>query len=209
MGNALNRRASILLAAALCAACTSSATPPPTATVTPTATSHLSTHEGPVEQQTLPPSWTPTLTPTASHTPTPTPVTPTPVPSIAEVCASLIVDAGFEDGHVFLWGDTITVMFGTPLSVVRDPATNAAEPVRVRFLATHVESDENLGVQGEGGQTSVMDLAANRLTEPGLYTWKVVVYGDRIGEQCAHEGTFYVYPSSEDVPATSEATEEN
>ena len=119
------------------------------------------------------------------------------------------MDAGFEDGHVFLPGETITMMFGTPISLVRDPATNAIVPVLVRFMATHVESEETLGVQGAGGQTHVMELAASRLTNPGYYTWKAVVYDDSFGEQCAHEGYFYVYPTREDVPMTIEVTVES
>lgn len=117
------------------------------------------------------------------------------------------MNAGFENGHSFAWGDTITVMFGTPNSLVRDPATNAIVPVLVRFMATHAESEETFGVQGVGGQTHVMQLAASRLTNPGYYTWKTVVYSNGFGEQCAHEGDFYVYPASEDIPATAEATE--
>jgi hypothetical protein len=129
------------------------------------------------------------------------------VPSLDDLCASFTVDAGFEDGHIFLPDDTITMMFGTPLHLVRDPATNEAVPVLIRFMATHDESEETTGVQGSGGQTHVMELAASRLTNPGHYTWKVVIYSDSFGEQCAHEGDFYVYPTLDDVPATAEATE--
>jgi len=54
-----------------------------------------------------------------------------------------------------------------------------------------------------------MELDASRLVDAGHYTWKVVVYSNSFGEQCAHEGDFYVYPTRDDVPATAEATEES
>ncbi len=161
-------------------------------------------------QQTLPPSWTATFTSTPSRTPSPSPVPPTltatPVPGIAEICASFVVDYAFEDGHRFFPDDTITILFGTQQTLARDPATNTVEPVQARFLATHLESGENLGVQSDGGQLAVMELAASRLPQNGDYTWKAYLYGARMGEQCTHEGSFSLYDAAQDLPAAAEAT---
>jgi hypothetical protein len=197
----------------LCAACTSAVTPSPIPTaLPPTATAHLSTHQGPVVPLTLPPTWTATFTPSPTNTLTPTPITPTatstPLPSLAQLCASFTLDYSFDDGHVFVWGDTITMLYGTPYKIVRDPLTNNAVPVRIRFLATHADSGENLGVQSDGGQTSGMQLDAERLTTPGYYTWKLFVYADSFGERCLHEGNFYVYPSEMTTEPTAEVTPE-
>jgi hypothetical protein len=131
-----------------------------------------------------------------------------PVPSLAEVCASFTLDYEFDDGHIFFWGDMITMFYGTDYRLVRDPVTNEAVPVLIRFLATHVASGENLGVQSSGGQISAMQLDAERLTEPGYYNWKLFVYGDSFGEACLHEGNFYVYPSEAEATAMVEATSE-
>ncbi|MEP7291261.1 MAG: hypothetical protein ABI835_05735 [Chloroflexota bacterium] len=206
--NALTLCAALVL---LGAACTSGVTPTPASTpLPPTPTSRLSTHEGPLVFATLPPSWTPTFTPSPTATLTPTPVTPTAtataVTSLDDLCDTFTVDYAFADGRTFFWGDTIAMTFGTPLTIVRDPATHALVPLLVRFLATHVESGENLGAQTEGGQVAGMELDASRLVTPGYYTWKVSVYIAGIGERCVHEGNFYVYPSALDLTPTAEVT---
>lgn len=132
----------------------------------------------------------------------------TPIPLLAEVCDTFTLFYEFDDGHIFFWGNTITMLYGTPYRMVRDPATNRVVPVQIRFLATHVETGENLGIQSDGGQISGMQLDAERLTEPGYYTWKLFVYSDSFGEKCLHEGDFYVYPSAADATAAAEATSE-
>jgi hypothetical protein len=121
------------------------------------------------------------------------------VPSLSELCASFEVTPSFEDGHSFQWDDTITIIYGTPLQVVRDPATSNVVPLLVRFLATHPLSGENLGVQLEGGQIFGMELPVSQLPRSGYYDWKAAIYGEGIGEQCVHTGYFFVYQAREAV----------
>ncbi len=196
----------------LCAACTSGVTLTPTITPSVTPTSRFSTHVGPVVRATLPPTWTPTPTPLPTRTLTPTPVTPTPtaspVPSLADLCDSLQVVSGFDDGHVFQWTDTIEVFFGTPLTDVADPKTGAPIALTVRFLATHSASGENLGAQLAGGQIFGMELPVDQLPQPGDYTWQIAISGDGIDDQCLHSGSFSVLPPEATPETTAEATPE-
>ncbi len=196
----------------LSAACTSGVTPTPTITPSVTSTARFSTHEGPIVRATLPPTWTPTPTPLPTETFTPTPVTPTltasPVPSLADLCDSLQVVSGFDDGHVFQWTDTIEVFFGTQLTTVADPDTGALITLTVRFLATHSASGENLGAQLAGGQVFGMELPVDQLPLPGDYTWQIAVSGDGIDDQCVHTGSFSVLPPESTPEVTSEATSE-
>jgi len=172
--------------------------------MTATATARFSTHTGPVVRATLPLPWTETYTPLPSATFTATPVTPTvtltPVPSLADLCASFEVTPSFADGHSFGWDDTIILFFGTTLQTVRDPDTQAVVPLTVRFLATHPLSGENLGAQLDGGQVFGMELPINSLPRPGYYTWKAWVEGDGIGERCVHQGFFFVYRAATEIP---------
>lgn len=196
----------ILLGAACRPAITLTPTPTPSAT-TP-ALPPFPTYIGPLIRATLPPSWTPTFTPTASDTWTPTPITPTatltPVPQLTDLCASLVVQPEFVQGHTFQWNDTITLIYGSPLTSVSASDQGTPVPIRVRFLALHVQSGENLGVQLDGGQTFAMQLPVNRLPHPGYYRWTVTIYGDGIGDRCPHTGSFFVAAP----PATAEATAE-
>jgi hypothetical protein len=218
LGKIPNRVAAPFAALLICAACSGTPTPTPTTPASPTPTLHLSTHAGPLVRATLPPTWTTTPTPLPTATLTPTPVTPTatltPVPSLAELCDSFTVDYAFDDGHSFRWNETIAMLFGTPFSAVRDPATQRVVPLTVRWLATHRLSGENLGVEVGGGQRFGMELPISRLPRPGFYEWTVAVYGDGIGEQCRHTGIFFASRSAIDltptleIAATAEATTE-
>jgi hypothetical protein len=214
LGKTPSRFAAPLVALLICAACSGTATPTPTATLSPTPTLHLSTHAGPLVRATLPPTWTETPTSHPTRTFTPSPVIPTvtltPVPNLAELCASFSVDYEFPDGHTFRWGDTITMLFGTTLSAVRDPVTQTVVPLTVRWLATHPLSSENLGIELAGGQLFGMELPVSRLPRPGYYQWKAAVYGEGIGEQCQQTGYFFVYRDESEATdeATAEATRE-
>lgn len=195
------------------AACSATPTPTPSITPTPMPTSRFSTHVGPVVRETLPPTWTSTPTPTASRTSTPTPITPTatatPVPDLASLCDSFQFINSVADGHAFQWSDTIQMIYGTPLTTVRDPDTGALVPLTIRFLATHTATGENLGVQMDGGQVFGMELSVDQLPHPGAYTWRLAVSGDGIADQCVHTGSFFVYPPPiSTVEATPEATSE-
>lgn len=209
MGKTPNRFFAALLVISLVgAACSPPATPTPTVATTPTPTSHLSTHEGTLVRATLPPTWTETPTPLPTHTFTPTPVTPTatltPVPSLDDLCDTFTVSASFDDGHVFEWGDTLTMVFGTTLTAVAEPVTGLPVALTVRWLATEQISGENLGVELDGGQMFAMELPISRLPRSGTYDWMVAIYGAGIDPQCAHDGSFVVEPP----PATDEATAE-
>lgn len=212
MGNPPKPIATLLVALLMCAACSAAVTPTPTTPPFTTPTLRLSTHAGPLVRATLPPTWTETPTPLPTLTPTPTPITPTatltPVPSLDELCASFSVDAAFEDGHTFRWNESIAVLFGTTLSAVRDPATQAVVPLTVRWLATHALSGENLGVELQGGELFGMELPVNRLPRPGYYGWSVAIYGDGIGEQCKQGGYFFVFRSGSDRTPTDETAPE-
>ncbi len=193
----------LLCAGLACAACAPQPIPTPTETASPTPTDRFPTHAGPIIRATLPPAWTLTYTPLPTLTPTPTPVTPTatatPLPSLSELCDSFTVDTQFQDGDTFGWNDTLSMVFGTTLSAVRDPASGNAITLVVRFLATRPADGENLGVQLDGGQVSAIQLPVDQLPGPGDYDWKVAVYGDGIGEQCVHAGSFVVTRSAADL----------
>lgn len=203
--------AALLVVSLLGAACSPPVTPTPTTVTTPTPTSRLSTHEGTLVRATLPPTWTqtPTLTPTATLTPTP--VTPTatltPVPSLDELCDSFTINYPFADGHTFQWNDTIAMLFGTTLTAVVDPGAGMPVPITVRWLATHRQSGENLGVELGGGEIFALELPVSRLPRPGTYDWTVGVYGAG-GAQCVHEGAFVVNAPPPDAESTTEATAE-
>ena len=189
----------------ICAACSPAVTPTvpaPLPSLSPTETSRLSTHTGSVIRATLPSTWTETPTPSATPTPTSTPITPTatptPIPGLAALCESFDVQAQFADGHVFGWNDSLLLFTGTSLTNVFDPATHQTVLLTVRFLATQVETGENLGVQFAGGQVFGLELPIHQLPGPGNYTWKVGVYGNDI-EHCIHTGTFVVTRSAEDL----------
>ena len=205
MANARNFLSAALVAAfTVCAACSPNVTPTlPLQKPSPTETSRFSTHTGPIIHATLPSTWTETPTPSATVTPTPTPVTPTAtptlIPGLATLCDSFSVQAQFSEGHTFGWNDTLVLFTGTSLTSVFDAATHKTITLMVRFLATEVETGENLGVQFAGGQVFGMELPINRLPAPGTYTWKVGVYGsDDIG-RCSHKGTFSVTRSADDL----------
>lgn len=212
MANARNRLIAVLVAAStVCAACSPNVTPTlPLPKPSPTETSRFSTHTGPIIHATLPSTWTETPTASATLTPTPTPVTPTAtptlVPGLATLCDAFSVQAQFSEGHSFGWNDTLALFTGTPLTSVFDAATHKTITLTVRFLATEIETGENLGVQFAGGQVFGMELPINRLPEPGTYTWKAGVYGsDEIG-RCIHKGTFVVTRSADDLlTATAQA----
>ncbi len=202
--------AALILLGAACRPSVATPTPTPTPSVTPPAIPPLDTYTGPLIRATLPPTWTPTFTPTASVTWTPTPMTPTasltPVPQVADLCASLTVQPGFTQGHTFQWDDTISLIYGTPLTVVSLSDQGTPVPISVRFLALHVQSGLNLGVQLDGGQTFVMQLPANRLPQPGYYRWTITLYGDGLGDRCPHTGSFFVAAPLATAEATAEAT---
>ena len=88
---------------------------------------------------------------------------------------------------------------GTPLSAVLNPATGKAIPLTVRFLANNLLNGQNQGVELNGGLVAVMELPINQLPGPGLYTWKVAIYGDGMDEQCLHQGFFFVTRSADDL----------
>jgi hypothetical protein len=118
---------------------------------------------------------------------------------LATLCDSFSVQAQFSDDHVFGWNDTLVLFTGTPLTSVFDAAAHKTVTLTVRFLATEIETGENLGVQFAGGQVFGMELPINRLPVPGTYTWKAGVYGsDEIG-RCIHKGTFIVTRSADDL----------
>src|SRR6185295_4972326 len=114
---------------------------------TESATSHFSTHTGPIVRVTLPATWTETPTPSATLTPTATPVTPTatptPAPLLADLCASFNVQYEIPDGHSFGWNGALVMGFGTSLSAVLNPATGKTIPLTVRFLATNLLNRQN------------------------------------------------------------------
>lgn len=193
------------------AACTSAPTPPPaTATLTPSPTSRFSTHEGPIIRATLPPTWTITPSPLPTSTPTATPVTPTmtptAVPALADLCPSFTLTHALTDGHVYGWSETLTLVLGTELTAVTDPATGETVPLAVRFLATNPLDGKNLGAQLPGGQVAILELPIYQLPEPGLYRWQASVYGEGIGDQCVRSGWFIVVRRSSDLATLAAAT---
>jgi hypothetical protein len=169
----------------------------------PTETALYSTHVGALVRATLPATWTETPTPTATLTPTATPVTPTAtpttVPQLADLCSSLTVSAQFSSGSTFHWNNVIVMALGTPLTAVLDPVTHQSIPLTVRFLALNLLTQQNQGVQINGGLVALMELPVSHLPGPGLYMWKVAVYGDGIGEQCARQGFFLVVRTADDL----------
>ena len=204
--------AALLVVSLIGAACSPPVTPTPTADVILTPTSRLSTHVGTLVRATLPPTWTqtPTLPPTATFTPTP--ITPTatltPLPRLSELCDTFAVSTGFEDGHVFQWDGTITMLFGTTVMTVAEPGNETPVPITVRWLATERESGENIGAELAGGEIFAMELPVNRLPRPGTYDWTVGVYGSGGDAQCVHTGTFVVNAAPPDTESTAEATSE-
>ncbi len=222
LGNAAKRQNAALLAfrlilalvALLFAACSPvvvTPTPaPPTAALTLTPTLRFSTHTGPVVRATLPPTWTETPTPLPTSTPTATPITPTatatPAPLLADLCPSFTVTRRFTDGHIFGWSESLTLVFGTNLSAVTDPATGKVIPVTVRFLATNPLDGKNLGAQLAGGQVAILELPIYQLPEPGFYTWKAAVYGEGIDEMCVQRGWFVVVRTDGDLANLATAT---
>jgi hypothetical protein len=120
------------------------------------------------------------------------------------LCDSFTVDYAFEDGHSFRWSESIAMLFGTTFSAVAAPNTGVPVPVTVRWLATHRQSGENLGLEVSGGQLFGMELPVSCLPHPGFYDWTVAVYSAVIGERCAHSGTFFVSRSALDLTSTPE-----
>ncbi|MFN8449861.1 MAG: hypothetical protein U0521_15070 [Anaerolineae bacterium] len=110
--------------------------------------------------------------------------------------------------HVFEWGDTLTMLFGTTLTAVAEPVTRLPVALTVRWLATERTSGENLGVELDGGQMFAMELPISRLPRSGTYDWTVAIYGAGIDAQCTHEGSFVVEPPPATDEATAEATPE-
>ena len=131
-----------------------------------------------------------------------------------DLCDTLEVDFPYEDGHIFVPDETILLVFGTTerfwesqiraatrtpadpslelTSEATSPPVILTEPVMVRFLATHRETGENLGVQTAGGDMTALELPISQLPLPGLYDWSISIYVDTLGEQCTHTGTFVV-----------------
>ncbi len=202
----------IVLSAALIAACALTAcnpgvTPAPSLSPSLTPTALFATHVGTIIRATLPPTWTPTPSPLPTRTFTATPITPTatetPAPTLNSLCESFQFVSGFADGHLFQSSDTLEIIYGTPISAVRDPDTGALVPLIVRFLATHPRSGENLGVQLDGGQIFGMELPVDQLPHPGFYTWRLAVSGDGIADQCVHTGYFFVAGANATTPESA------
>jgi hypothetical protein len=152
-----------------------------------------------------------TSTPLPSASPTATPLTPTltptSAPALEDSCASFTLTHSIDNGHVFGWSDTLSMVLGTELSAVTDPATGQPVPLAVRFLATNPLDGENLGAQLPGGQVAILQLPIYELPEPGLYRWQVSVYGEGIGDQCVQEGWFVVVRTAGDLATLAAATE--
>ncbi len=133
---------------------------------------------------TLPPTWTPTFTPTpapptATLTPPPSP-TPAPTLTAAEICDSLTLLYEIPPRHVYRWEQVIPFAF-----------TIEADDVVVRFVATHHATEENQGLQLEGGQSYLFEFQVSLLPRPGLYDWSLVVHSPHYGDLCAREGLFF------------------
>jgi hypothetical protein len=207
-------KALLLVTLWLCVSC--AASPRPTSTAAPVpATSLYNTSAAPLARATLPPTWTPTptLTPSLTLTPSQT-LTPTATYSLDDLCATLEVDFPYNDGHLFAADDTLLLFFGTvertwtsPIQPAT-PAPNATsppsisnttprlalltEPIRVRFMAAHRDTGENLGAEAAGGEITALELPVSQLPLPGLYDWSVSIYIGTLGAQCTQTGTFSV-----------------
>ncbi len=121
------------------------------------------------------------------------------MPDLASLCDSLTINNSIPEGHTYGWNDVISLIYGTTISAVRDPSTLKVITLNVRFLATNTISGQNLGAQLVGGQVLTVELPVNQLPGPGDYTWKISVYGDGIGDQCVHQGTFSVTRTPNDL----------
>ncbi len=84
------------------------------------------------------------------------------------------------------------MLLGTPLTAVRDATTGVVDTLSVRFLATNLFTGRNQGIELSGGQVAIVELPLSKLPGPGVYTWKIAVYGDTMGERCLRHGLFFI-----------------
>lgn len=214
MKGALAQCAALL--ALLCAACAGPPTLLPAATETaqpqPTPNlGELNTSLPSFERATLPPTWTPTAAPTEPPPPSPT-ASPsaTPLPSLVDLCDSLVLNYLFPDDGFFSPRDELLIFFGTPLRVWASPVQVVTptplagqpplptddrqplllEPIVVRLIMTRLETGEVFGGEAPGGEVVGLQLPLNQLPGPGEYTWAVSIVVPSLGPQCEYGGTF-------------------
>jgi hypothetical protein len=211
------------LLAFLSAACTGQSTvgPPATEAVQPPPSPNwgeLNTSLPAFDRATLPPTWTPTPTPTQPPPPSPTPSpSATPLPSLVDLCDSLVLNYLFPDDGFFSPSDEILIFFGTPLRVWASPvqvATPTAlagqlpptddrqplllEPVVVRLIMTRLETGEVFGGEAPGGEVVGLQLPLSQLPGPGRYLWAVSIVVPSLGPQCEYSGTFTLGEANRD-----------
>jgi hypothetical protein len=174
---------------------------PSTATLHPT--SLFATVAGPVQRETLPPTWTPSATATQTLTPTIT-RTPTSVPtrSVEEICAGFTLLYDFSGRSSYDWGDYI------PIFATLEDADSA-----LYFKATHRPGGEGTGFElPTGGQAVGVEFQIRALPEPGRYDWELGVRSPAHGDICKITGRFVALrptptPAITDTPeATTEAS---
>lgn len=109
-----------------------------------------------------------------------------------EVCDSIEILNDFADGAAFSRDESIGFVFGTLLTHVLPPGSDAPVPFMVRFIVQHKQLGDNIGADVPPGEIVGLQLDASELLMNGTYQWAVSIVGEPFGEDCVNTGTFFV-----------------